>query len=233
MAKKPEIKKNKIVVFTGAGVSVESGLSTFKNGLWEEHNINEVATAQALHKNPEFVLGFYDQRLQEMSAAKPNAAHIAIAELEKEFEVVVITQNCDSLHEAAGSSNVLHLHGRMDHALPFDDITAQPIDFSGKSFLDKVDGEFKWRPQVVLYGEIPHHLTEAKKHILEASKIMIVGTSLSVAPACNLVKHARGRAEKVLVAFDVHKKPYGFKWYGDKATTVVPRVVKRWIENKE
>lgn len=109
------MSRKKLVVLTGAGISAESGLKTFRDidGLWEGHNVYEVATPTGFAKNPELVLEFYNMRRRDVAAAKPNAAHIGLAELEKDFDVTIITQNIDDLHERAGSSNVLHLHGQI------------------------------------------------------------------------------------------------------------------------
>lgn len=183
-------KLEKIAIFSGAGVSAESGLKTFRDhdGLWEEYSIYEVATPEAWEQNPERVLEFYNRRRKQVIEAMPNAAHIAIAELEKHFEVSVITQNIDNLHEKAGSSNVIHLHGEILKAQS----TLNPehvYELQGETL---VVGDFdehgaQLRPHVVWFGEPVLEMEKARQKVKECDALIIVGTSLNVYPAASLI----------------------------------------------
>lgn len=236
MSKKLDIDYNKIVVFTGAGVSVESGLKTYNEdtGHWHDTPVGKVATKSALNNNPKTVIDFWNDRKKEMIAAKPNAAHVAIAELEKYFDVVVITTNLDNLHEKAGSTNVIHIHGDINFARSQVDLSERL--YVGDTLLTPsmrcTHGE-RLRPDVVMYDEVPYDMDKAFNEIKTASKVMVVGSSLSVKPACNIPKKARGRADKLIIAHSVHKIPYGFRILRDSASFAVPKVVERWINSKK
>lgn len=228
--------KNKVVVITGAGVSAESGLQTFRdaNGLWNEHAVSDVATPQAWDRDPELVLEFYNDLRVETLSAEPNAAHTAIAELEKMYDVVVITQNIDDLHERAGSTHVIHVHGKitqsrssLDETLLYD-IGDKPINLG-----DSCQLRSQLRPHIVWFGESILNFDESREHIKTASRILVVGTSLSVYPAAGLLKKASFHAEKLIVALDVEKVPYGYKFVRAKATTIVPRIVNRWLSGEK
>lgn len=185
-------KKKTLVVLSGAGVSAESGLGTFRDsgGLWEKYAIEDVATPEAWRKNAALVTEFYNMRRKQAYEAKPNLAHQIIAELEEFFDVVVITQNIDTLHEKAGSSNVLHLHGRIDQ-----------VKSSGpnaeKAYYDQPNWEVKLtdlcpdgyplRPHVVWFGEAVPMLEEAARIVEKADVFVVIGTSLNVYPAAGLV----------------------------------------------
>ena len=182
------MKKN-LIVLTGAGVSEESGLKTFRDsdGLWMGYDVYEVASPQGWQKNPELVLDFYNQRRKEVAKALPNAAHKGIADLEKQFNVTVITQNIDDLHERAGSKNVLHLHGQIfkmrseKDENTFYDITGD-IQFGQKA----PDG-FQLRPHVVWFGEPVPMIEEAATIMSGADIFILAGTSLQVYPAAGLI----------------------------------------------
>lgn len=228
--------KNKVVVITGAGVSAESGLQTFRdaNGLWNEHAVSDVATPQAWDRDPELVLEFYNDLRVETLSAEPNAAHTAIAELEKMYDVVVITQNIDDLHERAGSTHVIHVHGKitqsrssLDETLLYD-IGDKPINLG-----DSCQLRSQLRPHIVWFGESILNFDESREHIKTASRILVVGTSLSVYPAAGLLKKASFHAEKLIVALDVEKVPYGYKFVRAKAATIVPRIVNRWLSGEK
>ncbi|GLS27007.1 NAD-dependent deacylase [Marinibactrum halimedae] len=227
-----EINPKKIVVFTGAGISAESGLKTFRDsdGLWENYPIELVATPEGWWNDPELVLGFYNQRRSDAAQAKPNAAHQAIARLEEQYEVVIITQNIDDLHERAGSTQVLHLHGELTKARSsieeslLYDIGSKPIHLGQKCELNS-----QLRPHVVWFGEIPLYMEEAQAHFQEASRVLVVGTSLVVEPAASLVKRARYQAEKVIVTLEVDKVPYGYQLLRAKATSMVPTICDGWL----
>lgn len=182
------MKKN-LVVLTGAGISAESGLKTFRDsdGLWMGYDVYEVASPQGWKKNPELVLEFYNQRRKEVTKAKPNAAHKGIAELESNFNVTVITQNIDNLHERAGSKNVIHLHGEIfkmrsesDENIFYD--IKDDIQFGHKA----ADGS-QLRPHVVWFGEPVPMIEEAAKVMAKAGLFILAGTSLQVYPAAGLI----------------------------------------------
>jgi len=179
----------KIVVLSGAGISAESGLKTFRdeNGLWEGHDVMEVASPMAWENNRELVLDFYNQRRRQLLQVEPNAAHYALVELEKKYEVQIITQNVDDLHERAGSSNVLHLHGELLKARStFDENLV--MDWRK----DIRNGDFcehnkQLRPHIVWFGEAVPMFEKAVDHCTTADILIIVGTSMQVYPAAGLV----------------------------------------------
>lgn len=184
----------KIVVFTGAGVSADSGLATFRDadGLWAEYRVEDVCTPEALARNRALVVGFYNERRREMLAAEPNAGHRAVAALERDFEVEVVTQNVDDLHERAGSSRVTHLHGELlrlrserDPGLivPIEG-WEQPLDARAP------DGALL-RPHIVFFGEAVPMFDRAARIAAGADIFVVVGTSLAVYPAASLVRYVR------------------------------------------
>jgi NAD-dependent deacetylase len=229
---KPDVLPNKIVVLSGAGLSAESGLPTFRDskGLWNNYSWEEVASPEGWRVRTEAVLDFYNERRLKAWNALPNAAHSAIAALESAFEVVVITQNVDELHERSGSSNVIHLHGQLAYARGTSDnpkryrIEAAPISLG-----QLCEEGTQLRPDIVWFGEETQHMSEARRHMSTAARVLVVGTSLSVHPAASLVKAARGRAEKVLVSLEMDKIPYGFTYLRGAATTVVPALTQKWL----
>ncbi|NDP27520.1 MAG: NAD-dependent deacylase [Flavobacterium sp.] len=186
------MKKN-LVVLTGAGISAESGIKTFRDadGLWEGHNVNDVATPEGWNNNPKLVLDFYNQRRQQLKEVEPNLGHQILAELEKDFEVQIITQNVDNLHEKAGSSNVLHLHGELlkvrstvnrNYILDWqDDLNFDDVDDKGNPL----------RPHIVWFGEEVPALEEAVFLVEKADILIIIGTSLQVYPAAGLMNFAK------------------------------------------
>ncbi len=199
----------KIVVFSGAGMSAESGISTFRDsqGLWENHNIEEVATPQAWRTNPDLVTNFYNLRRKNILETHPNEAHIAIAKLEGMAEVDVITQNIDDLHERAGSKNVLHLHGNIRLAKssgPDQEKKYYPIDGWELTAKDKCDDGYRLRPHVVWFGESVPAYDEAAKVIEVADIFIVIGTSLQVYPAAGLVNYARNAKLKILIDPNAH-----------------------------
>lgn len=186
-------REKRIVFFSGAGISAESGVKTFRDsgGLWEEHSIEDVATPEAFARDPELVLDFYNQRRRQMYEVEPNKAHLKIAELQKEFPVEVITQNVDNLHERAGADNVLHLHGELDQGRS----STNPdiiVDLNGKDIKmgDKAPDGTQLRPNVVWFGEAVPALDTAAEVVSRADILVIVGTSLQVYPAAGLVHYA-------------------------------------------
>lgn len=194
--------KKKLVVFTGAGMSAESGIKTFRdtNGLWEEYNVEEVATPEAWKRNPELVLEFYNKRRKQILNAKPNEGHFALKALERIFDVQIITQNIDNLHERAGSKNVLHLHG---------EITKARSSINSK-LLYPVKGEeikkgeccelgSQLRPHIVWFGELVPEMENACTIASAADVFVIVGTSLNVYPAAGLVHYTPRQIKKFLI----------------------------------
>ena len=195
------MSKKKLVVLTGAGVSAESGLKTFRDsdGLWEGYNIEDVATPHAWRKDPELVLEFYNYRRRNVSDAIPNAGHIGIAELEQYFDVQIITQNIDDLHERAGSTRVLHLHGeifkmRSEH----DESLVYDIRGDIKMGNTAEDGA-QLRPHIVWFGEAVPMIEEAIPIVNEADIFVVVGTSLVVYPAAGLVDFTRFGIPKFII----------------------------------
>lgn len=183
-----------MVVLTGAGISAESGLKTFRDagGLWEGHNVMEVATPEAWEKNPGLVLSFYNDRRKQALTAQPNEAHTILANLEKHFDVVVVTQNVDSLHEKAGSTKVVHLHGELfkcrstaDENLVYD------VDGWELKLGDCCEKGSQLRPHIVWFGEMVPMMDLAIAEARDADIFLIVGTSLQVYPAAGLVQYVR------------------------------------------
>src|SRR5687767_273364 len=204
--------KKKLVVLTGAGISAESGLKTFRDsdGLWEGYNVEDVATPRAWRKNPQMVLDFYNYRRKNVLDAQPNAAHIGLAELEKNYDVQIVTQNIDDLHERAGSTNVLHLHGEIfkmrsekneDLVYPiYDDINLGDTAEDGEQL----------RPHIVWFEEAVPMMEIAIEVVKSADLFLIVGTSLLVYPAAGLVNYAPWPIPKFIVD---RKIPYTSSLY--------------------
>ncbi len=186
------VKKKNIVVLSGAGVSAESGIQTFRDadGLWMGYNIEDVATPQAYQRNPQLVLDFYNMRRSEVMQATPNTAHFALAALEEKANVYIVTQNIDDLHERAGSTQVVHLHGEIRKMFSPAD-PANYVDVNGEIHLGDVCPEGKqYRPHVVWFGEAVPMLETALKFVQKAEILLIVGTSLQVYPAASLLHYA-------------------------------------------
>lgn len=183
----------RLVVLTGAGMSAESGIRTFRdtNGLWEEYDVMEVASIQGWHRNPELMLRFYNERRKQMFACRPNQGHLLLAELEKSHEVRVITQNIDNLHELAGSSDVLHLHGELVKARSsVDPSLVYTIGDKEINLGDKCEKGSQLRPHIVWFGEEVPAMDQAIKTVESAAILCIIGTSLNVYPAAGLINHA-------------------------------------------
>lgn len=184
--------KKKIVVFSGAGISAESGIKTFRDadGLWEGHNVLDVATPEGFSKNPALVLDFYNQRRRQLQEVQPNDGHRILAELETNFDVSIITQNVDNLHEKAGSSNVLHLHGELMKVRSVQNHTII-FDWTTDLFLGDLDEEGnQLRPHIVWFGEEVPELEYAISIAKSADYLIIIGTSLQVYPAASIVNYA-------------------------------------------
>lgn len=193
--------RRRIAILSGAGISAESGLRTFRaaDGLWEDHRVEDVASPEGFARDPELVLRFYDLRRAQVIAAAPNAGHRAIAALEARFNVDVVTQNIDDLHERAGSSRVLHLHGEVRKARPVDDPDAT-IPWDGPLGQGDTDARgVPLRPHVVWFGEAVPLLDEAARRVAAADAVIVVGTSLRVYPAASLLNVARDDAHVFVV----------------------------------
>lgn len=210
-------KMKKIIVFSGAGISAESGLKTFRDsdGLWENYNINEVATPEAWKNNPKLVLDFYNLRRKQVVEAKPNKAHFSIAELEKHFDVNIITQNIDDLHERAGSTKVLHLHGEILKARSSSTNETYPINGHELKLGDKCPHNSQLRPDVVWFGEAVPNMVKAMEICQNADYLIIIGTSLTVYPAANLVEFVPENCTKYLI------DPNQINTYGIKNLKVI------------
>lgn len=193
--------KKKLVVLSGAGVSAESGLKTFRDsdGLWEGYEVTEVATPRAWNKNPQLVLDFYNMRRRDVAAAKPNAAHFGLAELEKDFDVTIITQNIDDLHERAGSTSVLHLHGEI-FKMRSERNEQLIYEIRGDINLgDKAEDGSQLRPNIVWFEEAVPMIEEAIPVAYGADIFVVVGTSLVVYPAAGLINYISAFTPKYII----------------------------------
>lgn len=182
----------KLVILTGAGMSAESGISTFRDsgGLWERYRIEDVASIDAWHRNPDLVQRFYNERRRQLAAAEPNAGHIGLATLEKDFDVHIITQNVDNLHERAGSTKVLHLHGLLTQARS----SIDPGIVADIGYRDILPGEIArdgspLRPNIVWFGEAVPAMEEAAEIAAYAEIFAVIGSSLAVYPAAGLINY--------------------------------------------
>lgn len=192
----------RIVVLTGAGISAESGLKTFRdsNGLWENHPVEEVATPEGWHRNPALVLSFYNQRRKQLKEVAPNAAHKALVKLAQHFHVDIITQNVDNLHERAGSSNILHLHGELIKVRSTKDTSLiYTLDGWELKMGDLCEKGSQLRPHIVWFGEEVPAIEEAIPLCQKADIIIIIGTSMQVYPAAGLIFYSKPQANKYLV----------------------------------
>lgn len=198
------IMKKKLIVLSGAGISAESGLKTFRDsdGLWEQYRIEEVATPQAWQRNPEMVQHFYNLRRKQVLESQPNAAHHFFKQCEAQFETIIITQNIDDLHERAGSSNVLHLHGNIRQCKssgPNQEKAYYPIDGWELTLEDKCPDGYTLRPHVVWFGEEVPELENAAYLVSTADILVVVGTSLNVYPAAGLIHYAPQDCERFVI----------------------------------
>lgn len=183
----------KIVVLTGAGISAESGISTFRDsgGLWEGYDVNQVATPEGFAADPALVLDFYNQRRRQLSQVEPNEAHRLLAHLEKRYEVVIITQNVDDLHERAGSHNIIHLHGELLKSRGVDNPNVTYPCTGDIHVGDKSPTGAQLRPHIVWFGEEVPMLEKAIAQVYSADILMIIGTSLQVYPAASLIDYVK------------------------------------------
>ena len=192
--------KKKLVVLSGAGISAESGIQTFRDGdgLWENHRIEDVATPEAWEKDPTLVLEFYNIRRKQVFHAQPNEAHLLLADLERIFDVDIITQNIDDLHERAGSSKVLHLHGEISKKrCTVNEDNIAPAEES--MLLERTSSGGHWRPHIVWFGEDVPMLERAIEITEKADVFLVIGTSLLVYPAASLVQYTTRQSEKWII----------------------------------
>lgn len=193
-----------ILVFSGAGMSAESGIQTFRdsNGLWENYNIEDVATPEAWRKNPELVTDFYNQRRKSVIEAQPNSAHFGIAALEEIVEVIIITQNIDDLHERSGSTNVHHLHGNIRYSKssgPDQEAEYFEIKDWELKATDLSPSGFRLRPHVVWFGEAVPAYEQAFDLLFKADVLIVIGTSLQVQPAAGLIHYAENASHRYII----------------------------------
>lgn len=229
--------KKQITILSGAGISAESGISTFRDsdGLWENHRIEDVATPDAWRKDPELVQEFYNLRRKQLFDVEPNPAHFAITELENKFDVQVVTQNVDDLHERAGNSNVLHLHGQLKQVrstgYPY-----QVYDLNGWELLmgDKCEEGHQLRPHIVWFGEDVPNLPVAAELVSKSAAVIIVGTSLNVYPAASLYQYAPAATPIWIVDPKANELVYpdSITPINEKAGAALPRLVQSLLKEE-
>lgn len=228
------MRKKHVVVLSGAGISAESGIPTFRSsgGLWFKHRIEDVATPEGFARNPGLVLDFYNKRRAQLATVEPNDAHKALARLEQGHRVSVVTQNVDNLHERAGSTSVLHLHGQLCQARStLDPSLVRDIGFDPIQLGECCSDGSQWRPNVVWFGEPVPMMDEARELVATADILLIIGTSLAVYPAASLAYAAPERAEVLVV--DPEAEPgrvVGAEIFREKAALRVPQLVAAWLK---
>ena len=220
----------KISILTGAGMSAESGLRTFRDsdGLWESHNVYDVATPEAWQRDPELVLKFYNERRRQIQKAKPNKAHLALAKLEKKYDVRIITQNIDDLHERGGSTQVLHLHGEINKVRStVDSRLIYELDHWEMKMGDTCEKGFQLRPHIVWFGEAVPMIEKAIPIVEMADVVMVIGTSLSVYPAAGLLNYATSSSQKYYIDPKGYEgdNHYPIEMIKETAGVGVPRLV--------
>jgi len=225
-----------IVILTGAGISAESGISTFRdnNGLWKQYRFEEVASPDAWARDPEMVMDFYNMRRKQLLAVKPNPAHYALAELEKKFRVKIITQNVDDLHERAGSSDILHLHGELRKARStVDENLVYEIKGWELKLGDLCEKGSQLRPHIVWFGEPVPNIMIATGIIRRADIIMLIGTSLKVYPAAGLLQYAPTAAPKYLIDPEASPEYHvrNLQILRERASTGVPKLVRELMSD--
>jgi NAD-dependent deacetylase len=228
--------KKKLVVLTGAGISAESGLATFRgsDGLWEGHRVEDVASPEGWARNPELVLDFYNQRRKAARQAQPNAGHRALVELEQAYEVVIVTQNVDDLHERAGSTRVIHLHGKlMESRSTAHEELVYPLTSDFLHLGEQCEKGYQLRPNIVWFGEQVPLMERAIEEAATADVFMVVGTSLQVYPAAGLMHYTRFNCPVYII--DPHQPPVSprpnLHFVQEPATTGVPRVAQELMAN--
>ena len=228
----------KLVVLTGAGISAESGIPTFRdsNGLWEGYDVTEVATPEGWNKNQGLVLDFYNQRRKKALEVKPNRGHEILAKLEEYFDVTIVTQNVDNLHERAGSSKVIHLHGSLFESRScVDESLVYPIEGWELKLGDLCEKGSQLRPNIVWFGEMVPLMDVAGMHAGKADVFLVVGTSMVVYPAAGLINYVPYDTMKYVVdpnRPDIREMPY-LKIIQEKASTGMEKVMKELLEGEE
>jgi len=232
-----ELIKMKIVVLSGAGISKESGIDTFRDedGIWRKYDYAQIATPEGFEANPQLVLDFYNERRKTLCNAEPNHAHRMLAELEQWHDVTIITQNVDDLHERAGSSNVIHLHGELKKVTSSKNrldpkcIMDYPLDVPIKVGDTAADGS-QLRPYVVWFGEFLTGMGPVYVHIEKADIFLVVGTSLSVDPAAHLINHAHSDIPKFFINPEDISIPDDVEYIKSKATDGIDIFIDRVIQ---
>ena len=221
------------VVFTGAGISAESGLGTFRDsgGLWDNYKIEDVATPEAFQKNPGLVLEFYNIRRRQLLSATPNDAHYALNKLQENFNLQIITQNIDDLHERSGSNNVLHLHGKLRQSKSTLDNKLYEIDGSELVLGDLCPNGGQLRPNVVWFGEAVPMMDKAIEIVKTADIFIIVGTSLNVYPAASLIHYTSNSCQKYIVDPNAAEEN-GISVIRQKASFGIPKLVDQILKNE-
>jgi len=221
------------VVFTGAGISAESGLGTFRDsgGLWDNYKIEDVATPEAFQKNPGLVLKFYNIRRRQLLSATPNDAHYALNKLQENFNLQIITQNIDDLHERSGSNNVLHLHGKLRQSKSTLDNKLYEIEGSELILGDLCPNGAQLRPNVVWFGESVPMMDVAIEIVKTADIFIIVGTSLNVYPAASLIHYTSNSSQKYIVDPNAAEEN-GISAIRQKASVGVPKLVDQILKNE-
>lgn len=227
-------RKKRLVVLSGAGISAESGLKTFRDsdGLWEGYAVQDVATPQAWHRNQELVLRFYNERRQSVLEAEPNQAHKIIANLEVNYDVTVVTQNIDNLHERAGSTKVIHLHGEIFKSQSTrDPLLIYEIDGSDLNLGEKCEKGSQLRPFIVWFGEAVPMMEAAIKEVQQAEIFLVIGTSLVVYPAASLVDFVPSDSKKFLIDPKANEIGYSgdFEIIAEVATQGMERLLSRHL----
>tara|TARA_B100001113_G_C21089188_1_gene613540 strand:+ start:670 stop:1350 length:681 start_codon:yes stop_codon:yes gene_type:complete len=224
----------KIVVFTGAGISAESGLGTFRDsgGLWDNYKIEDVATPEAFKRDPELVLEFYNIRRRQLLSTSPNPAHYALNKFQENFNFQIITQNIDDLHERSGSNNVLHLHGKLMESKSTIDDKVYEIDGSELILGDLCPVGGQLRPNVVWFGEAVPMMDEAIEIVKNADVFIIIGTSLNVYPAASLINYTSNACEKYIVDLNAMDE-IGITSIKEKASIAVPKLVNQILLNSK
>ena len=222
-----------IVVFSGAGISAESGLGTFRDsgGLWDKYKIEDVATPQAFKKNPELVLEFYNIRRRQLLSSSPNSAHYALNKLQDNFNLQIITQNIDDLHERSGTKNVLHLHGQLRQSKSTLDEMVYQIEGSELILGDICPNGSQLRPNVVWFGESVPMMEKAIEIVKKADLFIIIGTSLNVYPAASLIHYTTSSCEKYIIDPNAEHVE-DIKVIRELASVSVPKLVDQILEMK-
>ncbi len=191
----------KLVVLSGAGISAESGVKTFRdsNGLWENHRIEDVASPEGFQRNPQMVLDFYNARRKQLQKVEPNEAHLLLAKLEEYFEVHIITQNVDDLHERGGSSRIIHLHGELKKARPIDSESETIVWENDLNLGDLNSKGVQLRPHIVWFGEMVPEMDQAVKIAETADIFLVIGTSMQVYPAASLIQFIPDHCEVFVI----------------------------------